>query len=139
RQLQQVARPAVAAGHRRQHQRDRLLSDPVGPARALQGRELGAVRRDHVGRERLNPAARSEKGKGRRAKPAAFFLAACEGSPTLVPLNDKWRKRGYEQAWFLGWRFYSCHFVSVRLSVRSKEVRRRGDRYRDQDRPLLPL
>jgi hypothetical protein len=26
---------------------------------------------------------------GRRAKPAAFFLAACEGSPTLDPLNDK--------------------------------------------------
>ena len=96
---------------------DRLLSDPVGPARALQGRDLGAVRRDHVGRERLNSACTAGEGKA-AGQPAAFFLAACEGSPTLVPLNDKWRERDYEQAWFCGWRFDGRHFVSVRRGVR---------------------
>ena len=44
RQLPEVPAAAGAAGHHRQHQPDRLLSDPGRPALALQGRDLGAVR-----------------------------------------------------------------------------------------------
>ena len=50
---QKLQRADAAAGHHRQHQPDRLLSDPGGAAAALQGRDLGAVRRRHGGREQL--------------------------------------------------------------------------------------
>ena len=48
RQLPEGPHAAAAAGHHRQHQPDRLLSDPGRPARPLQGRDLGAVRRHHA-------------------------------------------------------------------------------------------
>ena len=51
--LPQFPAAAAAAGHHHQHQRDRLLSDPGGPARPLQGRELGPVRRRHARRKQL--------------------------------------------------------------------------------------
>src|ERR1700737_3028187 len=53
-ELPEAARADVAAGHHRQHQPDRLLSDPGGPAAALQGRDLGPVRRGHGGRRQLD-------------------------------------------------------------------------------------
>ena len=65
--------PAAAAGHHRQHEPDGLLSDPGGPASALQGRDLGAVRRCHARREQLIRMAHD--GKGRRQ--AAFSLSNC--------------------------------------------------------------
>ena len=40
----------VAAGHQDQHQRVRLRADPAGEDDALQGRGVGAVRRDHLQR-----------------------------------------------------------------------------------------
>jgi hypothetical protein len=43
--LRRTSSCRAAAGHHHQHQPDRLLSDPVGAARALQGRDLGSVRR----------------------------------------------------------------------------------------------
>ena len=68
--LPEVPRAAAAARYHRQYQPDRLLSDPGGAAAALQGRDLGAVRRDHARREQLKIAYASE---GRRQ--AAFSLA----------------------------------------------------------------
>ena len=62
RQLPEVAAAAAAAGHHRQHQPDRLLSDPGRPALALQGRDLGAVRRRHGRREHLSPYAARHLG-----------------------------------------------------------------------------
>jgi ABC-type branched-subunit amino acid transport system substrate-binding protein len=51
--IQQVPRAAAAARHHGEHQCDRLLSDPGRPAAALQGRNLGAVRRGHARRKQL--------------------------------------------------------------------------------------
>ena len=51
---QKLQAAAAAAGHHGQHQPDRLLSDPGGPAFALQGRDLGTVRRRHARREQLD-------------------------------------------------------------------------------------
>ena len=46
--LQKFARADAAARHHGQHQPDRLLPDPGRPAAALQGPDVGAVRRDHA-------------------------------------------------------------------------------------------
>ena len=54
----------AAAGHQGQHQRDRLLSDPVGASVALQGRDIRAVRRRAVERGGLR-GHRSSRPVGR--------------------------------------------------------------------------
>ena len=65
-ELPEVPPAAAAARHHRQHQRDGLLSHPGGPASALQGRDLGAVRRGHARREHLTLRCSAER---RRADP----------------------------------------------------------------------
>jgi hypothetical protein len=72
--FQKLRVPLAAAGHHRQHQPDRLLSDPVGPARTLQGRELGAVRRRHVAESLIRGLAATRKKAA--GMPAAFSASA---------------------------------------------------------------
>src|SRR5476651_967865 len=60
---------------------------------------------------------------------------------TLASVNIK-NDGGYvedQQAWFHWRSFVRRDPDGVQYGVRAEEVRRRGNRHRDQDRPLLPL
>src|SRR5262249_18179933 len=101
-ELQEAARAALAAGHHRVDQRHRLLSDPVGAARALQGRDLGAVRRGHVGRKRLTCALAEETGAAGITGGPSFSLprtAFCRHPPGAICLSSeeamKTSRRGF--------------------------------------------
>ena len=73
-ELPEVPRAAPAAGHHGQHQPDRLLSNPGGPAAALQGRDLGAFRRGHARRKHLSEP--TSKGMKAAGLTAAFSFGA---------------------------------------------------------------
>ena len=74
--FQKFRLPLLLPGHHRQHQPDRLLPDPGGAACALQGRDLGAVRRRHVGRKLPESQLGTAFTRSGRppAMPAAFHL-----------------------------------------------------------------
>ena len=81
--LPEVPRAAAAARYHRQYQPDRLLSDPGGAAAALQGRDLGAVRRDHARREQLiDRSSERTRTQPKRAAgfPAAFSFASFQAA-----------------------------------------------------------
>ena len=67
--------PLLLPGISRQYQPDRLLSDPGGAAAALQGRDLGAVRRDHARREQLRPQFGTDAISHNRSGPPEFPAA----------------------------------------------------------------
>ena len=97
----------AAARHQDQHQPDRLLSDPVGAAGALQGRDLEAVRRHPVERE------------PRASSPRAIAAAGTIRRPRLHRKQDD---RDHRQ-------------VRAHQAEAGLRAGRRGDRAQDPLRP----
>ena len=158
--LQKFERAAAAAGHHDQHQPDRLLSDPGGAAAALQGRDLGAVRRRHVGRKHLTPAIALQTGRPPDI-PAAFSYGIARRDIANVysaAAFSSFQRRDFAATFaraymraitggtlktnrrtFIGGVSTAAVLSASGVSVRAEEVRRRRDRHRDQDRPHQSL
>jgi branched-chain amino acid transport system substrate-binding protein len=111
RQPSEAEDPTGTAGHHRQHQSDRLLSDSGRPAAALPGRDLAPVRRRHARRKLLTsrrardrdlapPSAATRKAVSRGVEAYRRCCSACRHSAvSILPFLSRSQRAKLSSPW----------------------------------------